>query len=73
MLQLYLPILIFLGVGVAFGLAILTMGWLMSVKRPNKEKLSPSPLLPISPSPLLPLFLSPYSSDPRLSVRSAVY
>jgi len=41
MLQNYLPILIFLGVGVAFGLAIIVLGWLMAVKRPDKEKSSP--------------------------------
>ncbi len=40
MLENYLPILIFLGVGLALGGIIILLGSLMSVRRPDKEKLS---------------------------------
>lgn len=38
MLENYLPILIFLGVGLGLGLLIITLGALMSVRRPDKQK-----------------------------------
>lgn len=41
MLENYFSILVFLAVGVGLGCLILTLGWLMSVNRPDKEKLSP--------------------------------
>lgn len=41
MLQNYLPILIFIGVGIALGLFIITLGALLAVHRPDKAKSSP--------------------------------
>jgi NADH-quinone oxidoreductase subunit A len=41
MLPNYLPILIFIIFGVAFGSLIIAMGWLLSPKKPDPEKLSP--------------------------------
>jgi NADH-quinone oxidoreductase subunit A len=40
MLENYLPILIFMGVGVGLGMLIIILGSLMSVRRPDKAKLS---------------------------------
>lgn len=41
MLQNYLPVLIFMIIGVCVGLIAPTMGYLLSPKRPNPQKLSP--------------------------------
>jgi NADH-quinone oxidoreductase subunit A len=41
MLQNYLPILIFLGVACAVGIALLVLGFLLSPHKPDAEKLSP--------------------------------
>lgn len=41
MLENYLPILVFMAVGVGLGLFIIVLGSLISVRRPDKEKLSP--------------------------------
>jgi NADH-quinone oxidoreductase subunit A len=41
MLQEYLPILIFIIIGLGLGVAMLTVGSLVSPHRPNKEKVSP--------------------------------
>jgi len=41
MLENYLPILIFIAVGLAVGVLPITFGWLLSTSRPNSEKLSP--------------------------------
>jgi NADH-quinone oxidoreductase subunit A len=41
MLENYLPILIFLTVGVLFGIFLLVLGFLLSPHRPDSEKLSP--------------------------------
>ncbi|GJM06588.1 MAG: NADH-quinone oxidoreductase subunit A [marine bacterium B5-7] len=40
MLEQYLPILIFLILGVGFGAVPLVLGYIVSLKRPDKEKLS---------------------------------
>lgn len=40
MLENYLPILIFLGLGVVFGCMPLILGWFVSPKNPDPEKLS---------------------------------
>lgn len=40
MLENYLSVLIFIGVGVVIGIAPMVLGWLVSPKRPDKEKLS---------------------------------
>ncbi len=40
MINQYLPILIFLAVGAGIGLIIITLGWLIAVRRPDPEKLS---------------------------------
>jgi len=40
MLENYFPILVFMGVGVGLGLLIIILGSFMSVRRPDKEKLS---------------------------------
>ena len=40
MLENYLPILIFMGVGVGLGFVIIILGSFMSVRRPDPEKLS---------------------------------
>jgi NADH-quinone oxidoreductase subunit A len=37
----YLPVLIFMVIGIVVGLVAPTLGYLLSVKRPNPEKLSP--------------------------------
>jgi NADH-quinone oxidoreductase subunit A len=41
MLENYLPILIFIGVGLAFGFLPILFGWLLGPSRPDAEKLSP--------------------------------
>ncbi len=41
MLENYLPVLIFLGVGVGFGLMLIVLGFLMGPSKPDSEKLSP--------------------------------
>ena len=41
MLENYLPILIFIAVGIAFGLVPIALGGLLGPHRPNSEKLSP--------------------------------
>lgn len=41
MLAEYLPILIFMLVGLGFGAVLLTVGFIMSPRRPDSEKLSP--------------------------------
>jgi NADH-quinone oxidoreductase subunit A len=41
MLANYLPILIFLGVATAFGVILLTLGFVFGSRRPDSEKLSP--------------------------------
>lgn len=41
MLENYLPILIFIAVGLAVGVLPITFGWLLAPNRPDSEKLSP--------------------------------
>ncbi len=41
MLENYLPILIFIAVGLAVGVLPITFGWLLSTSRPDSQKLSP--------------------------------
>jgi len=41
MLQLYFPVLLFILVGIGFGLVLLTVGSLLSPNRPDHEQLSP--------------------------------
>jgi len=41
MLQLYFPVLLFILVGIALGLILLTVGSVVSPNRPDPEKLSP--------------------------------
>lgn len=41
MLENYLPILVFLIIGVAFGVAPIALGYLLGPSRPDKAKLSP--------------------------------
>ena len=41
MLENYLPILIFIAVGLAVGVLPIALGWLLSPNRPDSEKLSP--------------------------------
>ncbi len=41
MLQNYLPVLIFIGFGVAIAFVMLTVGWILGQRRPDKEKNSP--------------------------------
>lgn len=41
LLQNYLPVLIFMVIGLGVGLVAPVLGYLLSVKRPNPEKLSP--------------------------------
>ncbi len=41
MLENYLPILLFILVGLAFGVAPILAGWLLAPNRPDAEKLSP--------------------------------
>ncbi|MCG8433709.1 MAG: NADH-quinone oxidoreductase subunit A [Gammaproteobacteria bacterium] len=41
MLENYGPILIFLGVAVAFGLLLVSLGFILGPRRPDSEKLSP--------------------------------
>jgi NADH-quinone oxidoreductase subunit A len=40
-LENYLPILLFIGVGFAFGVLPIVAGWLLAPNRPDSEKLSP--------------------------------
>jgi NADH-quinone oxidoreductase subunit A len=40
-LENYLPILLFIMVGLAFGLGPIVAGWLLAPNRPDSEKLSP--------------------------------
>jgi NADH-quinone oxidoreductase subunit A len=37
----YLPILVFIVIGIAFGAVAITMGFLVAPRRPDSEKLSP--------------------------------
>jgi len=41
MLQNYLPILVFLGVGLMVGAVMITIGFVLGTRRPDDEKLSP--------------------------------
>ena len=41
MLAEYFPILLFILVGIAFGLALPALGWLLGPNRPDPDKLSP--------------------------------
>ena len=41
MLENYLPILLFILVGLAFGVGPIVAGWLLASNRPDSEKLSP--------------------------------
>ena len=41
MLENYFPILVFILVGVVFGVAPILLGWLVAPNRPDSEKLSP--------------------------------
>jgi len=41
MLENYLPILIFIAVGLAVGVLPIMFGWLLATSRPDSEKLSP--------------------------------
>lgn len=41
MLQSYVPILVFIGVGILFGVLPVLAGWLLAPNRPDSEKLSP--------------------------------
>lgn len=41
MLENYLPILVFIGIGIAFGIGPIVMGAMLGPSRPNKAKLSP--------------------------------
>ena len=41
MLENYLPVLLFIAVGLAVGTLAIGFGWLLSPKRPDKAKLSP--------------------------------
>ncbi len=41
MLENYLPILLFILVGLAFGVVPIVAGWLLAPSRPDSEKLSP--------------------------------
>ncbi len=41
MLQNYFPVLVFVLVGLAFGLVPIVLGWLIAPNRPDSEKLSP--------------------------------
>ncbi len=40
MLENYLPVLIFLGVGLGFGIVLISVGFVMGPRRPDAEKLS---------------------------------
>lgn len=40
MLEAYLPVLIFLGLGAFMGVAPILLGWLVGPRKPDKEKLS---------------------------------
>jgi NADH-quinone oxidoreductase subunit A len=41
MLQNYLPILVFVGVGLAVGVVMIGLGFVLGTRRPDSEKLSP--------------------------------
>jgi len=41
MLQNYLPILIFVAVGIAVGVVMIALGFVLGTRRPDSEKLSP--------------------------------
>ncbi len=41
MLENYLPVLIFIGVGLVVGVVMIAMGFMLSPSRPDSEKLSP--------------------------------
>lgn len=41
MLENYFPILVFIGIGLLFGIGPIVAGWLIGVRRPDKEKISP--------------------------------
>ncbi len=41
MLGNYLPVLIFLAVGIAVGVVMITLGFVLGTRRPDSEKLSP--------------------------------
>ncbi len=40
MLSLYFPVLVFIAIAVAIPVALMVMGYIVSLKRPDKEKLS---------------------------------
>ncbi len=41
MLENYLPVLVFLGVGLIVGVVMVTLGFVLGTRRPDSEKLSP--------------------------------
>lgn len=41
MLENYLPILVFVAVGIAVGVVMISLGFVLGTRRPNSEKLSP--------------------------------
>ena len=41
MIENYLPILIFIGVGIFVGVVPMLLGWVLGPRRPDREKLSP--------------------------------
>lgn len=41
MLELYLPVLVFIAVGIVVGVAPIVLGWLIAPNRPDSQKLSP--------------------------------
>jgi len=41
MLQNYLPVLVFMGVGIAVAVVMLALGFVLGTRRPDSEKLSP--------------------------------
>jgi NADH-quinone oxidoreductase subunit A len=41
MLENYLPVLVFIGVGLAVGVVMVTLGFVLGTRRPDSEKLSP--------------------------------
>ena len=41
MLENYLPVLVFIGVGLIVGVAMVSLGFVLGTRRPDREKLSP--------------------------------
>ncbi len=41
MIESYLPILVFLGIGIAFGVGPIAMGFMLAPRKPDEQKLSP--------------------------------